>query len=553
MENVKKYLPIEQLKLIMTVLDPCMDDYLYVLDLRDMHYEISHSATDRFRIPSDDFYFTEDVIAQIVYPKDVPTLINDLKEISANRKRVHDLEYRWMDRSGQPVWITCRGRVLADKDGNAEYLIGCINEIGRKQKADNVSGLIVAAGMQDVLETHCCEHGYLIRLDIDNFREINEKLGIEYGDTVLRDTAETIASVIHADQTLYHIVGDEFIILDLASQTAQEAHQLYLNIRQSIDHYVAEHSYTAFFTISAGILDLSMVESNNYSTLIALTEFALNEAKRRGKNTDYLFSHEDYDLFLRRMNLMRDLRQSVNDQFKGFEVHFQPVEDLREHTICSAEALLRFHTESGVVSPAEFIPLLEDSGLIIPVGRRVLNESMAFCHKMRRELPHFRVSVNVSCIQVLKSNLVGDIVSLLAKHELGADGIQVELTESGFFESDASYIKFCQELKALGISLALDDFGTGYSNFHYLYHIDPQVIKIDRSFTLKALSNEYEYNLLHHMVELTHSINSKMCIEGIETKEELEKICTLNPDYIQGYYFGKSYPGSTFLAEYINR
>lgn len=553
MENEKKYLPVEQLRLIMTVLDPCMDDYLYVMDLRDRHYEISHSAIERFRIPSDDFYFTEDILVQNVYHKDLPMLLADLDEIIANKKRTHDLEYRWMDKDGQPVWIICRGRVLVDENGNAEYLIGCINEIGCRQKADNVSGLIVASGMQKFLEEHSQEHGYLFCLDIDNFREINEKLGMEYGDMVLRDTAVIIESVLDAGQMLYHVVGDEFAVLDLTSRTAQDAHKLYLKIRQGIDKYVSDHAYTAFFTISAGILDLSLTDSHDYTTLITLAEFSLNESKSHGKNTDYLFSHEDYEAFLNRMSLMRDLRQAVNDDFKGFELHFQPVEDLHEHTLCSAEALLRFRTEERAVSPAEFIPLLEESGLIIPVGRWILSEAMSFCRKMQNEIPNFKVSVNVSYIQVLKSDLIHDIIERLKQYGLSADSIQIELTESGFFESDTSYIKFCEKLKELGISLALDDFGTGYSNFHYLYHIDPQVIKIDRSFTLKALNHEYEYNLLHHMIELTHSINSKLCIEGIETKEELDKICTLKPDYIQGYYFGKSYPGATFLAEYINR
>lgn len=554
MERNEKFLPVEHLKHIMTMLDPCMDDYLYVLNLKTKHYEISHSAVDRFCIPSDEFYLTDDVLEQQVYHKDLQLIRNDLADIAAKKKHTHDLQYRWMTRDGRPVWINCRGRVLMDENGDADFLIGCINEIGRKQKADNVSGLIVASSMQELLKDRCNNqsNGYLIRLDIDNFREINEKLGMDQGDLVLRDTAATIESTLQSGQTLYHIVADEFVILDLASQTPQDVHKLYCKIRKKIDQYVAENGYTAFFTVSAGIVSLQQAESGDYSTLMKLTEFALNEAKKRGKNTDYSFNPADYDAFLRRKALLHSLRQSVMDGFKGFETHFQPVEDIRENILCGAETLLRFRREEGNVSPAEFIPLLEESGLIIPVGRWVLNEAMFFCKKMRDKIPGFKVSVNISYIQVLKSDLISDIVDLLRQNDLPTDSIQIELTESGFFESDASYIQFCADLKNLGIPLALDDFGTGYSNFHYLYHIDPQIIKIDRSFTLKALQSEYEYNLLHHMVELTHSINSKMCIEGIETREELERICTLNPDYIQGYYFGKSYPGSTFLAEYTN-
>ena len=554
MEETRKYLSVEQVKHIMQVLDPCMDDYLYLMNLKTKHYEISTSAVERFMIPSDDFYLTDEVLSQQVYHKDLALIRSELDDVIQNRTRTHDLEYRWMDREGKPVWINCRGRVLLDEEGNAEYLVGCINEIGRKQKANNVSGLILATGMQEFLQEHCteCFDGFVIRLDIDNFREINENMGMEYGDIILRDTAELIESVLGDKQMLYHIVADEFVILDLASGSEEDVHNLYRSIRDKVDQYIIDRGYDVFFTLSAGIVKIEPSNRADYSTLMSLTEFSLNEAKNRGKNTDYFFDPKDYEHFLSRETLMQRLRHAVNDGFKGFEPHFQPVEDLHEETLYGAETLLRFRTEDGLVPPVEFIPLLEESGLIIPVGRWVLNEALIFCRKMREKVPEFKVSVNVSYIQVMKSDLIRDIKELLKKHDLPAECIQIELTESGFFESDVSYIRFCDDLKKLGIPLALDDFGTGYSNFYYLYHIDPQIIKIDRSFTVKALQNEYEYNLLHHMIELTHSINSKLCVEGIETRAELERISKLNPDYIQGFYFGKSYPGATFLAEYVN-
>ena len=176
MEINEKYLPIEQLRQIMEVLDPCMDDFLFILNMRTGLYEISHSAVARFNIPSDEFFFTSDVLSRQVYYKDLPMLISDLEEVKACKKVKHDLQYRWLDREGQPVWINCRGRVLSGPDGKPDYLIGCINEIGRKQKADNVSGLIVASSLRDFLAQHCDEQrdGFMIRLDIDNFREINE-------------------------------------------------------------------------------------------------------------------------------------------------------------------------------------------------------------------------------------------------------------------------------------------------------------------------------------------------------------------------------------------
>ena len=553
MDSIDKYLPIDKLRLAMNVLDPCMDNYLFILNLETNFYELSRSAVERFRIPSDEFYLIGDALTDLVWHKDLDMVSRDLAEVAAGKKTRHDLQYRWINREGEPVWINCRGRVLVGDDGKPEYLIGCINEIGQRQKADNVSGLIVVSNMQETLDTlYNREHGgYILRIDIDNFREINEKLGMDYGDLVLRETAKCIESVLTENRFLYHITADEYAILDLDSTTAEEAHQFYCRIRKAVDRYVSENGYLAFFTISAGIVPISEMANPDYATLMMLAEFSLNEAKKLGKNTDYLYSSEAFDAFLRRKNLLQDLRQAVVQDFRGFEVHFQPVVDIHHHTLYGAETLLRFSSANfGHVSPVEFIPLLEESGLIIPVGRWILSRAMEFCKKMQEFIPGFKVSVNVSYIQVLKSEIIRDISLLLDGYHLAADSVQIELTESGFFESDQSYIRFCSDLRTLHIPLALDDFGTGYSNFHYLYHINPQVIKIDRSFTLKALTNEYEFNLLRHMIQLTHSINSRMCIEGIETAEELAKISEIDPDYIQGYYFSKPLPIDQFFEKY---
>lgn len=283
-----------------------------------------------------------------------------------------------------------------------------------------------------------------------------------------------------------------------------------------------------------------------------LSEFSLSKAKELGKNTYYVYVKADYHAFLHRRELIHIMRRAVNNDFEGFETYFQPIINIKENRLSGAETLLRFRTEeTGMVSPAEFIPLLEESGLIIPVGKWVLRQAMAACNRIQKIIPSFTVSVNVSYIQVLKSDMLGEIKEAAAAYGLPKGSVIMELTESGFLESDSNFVSFCDGLKDNGIPLALDDFGTGYSNFHYLYNLSPNTIKIDRSFTLKALNNDYEYNLLRHMVEMTHSIDLKLCIEGIETKEELEKIRDISPDYIQGFYFGKPCPLETFLEKHI--
>lgn len=543
----------EQFRNVIQIMNPCMDDYLYILDLKEDIYCISESATERFDIPESKFGQAAEIMKGFVYPADYWTLQEDIALIQQKKKDFHNLQYRWLDKEGKPIWINCRGRVLFDDEGNPEFLIGCINEIGKKQKADNVSGLLGAFNLQSLVGEFAGQRltGYILRIGIDNFKEINENKGMNYGDMILRKTADCIRAVVTDRQKLYRIVSDEFLVVDFEG-TPEEAEAIYHEIRKEIDAFIVNNRYEVFYTVSAGILDLADVTKHDFENLMKLAEFALNEAKARGKNRCYRYEKDEYHRFLRKRELIQIMRQSVNHGFKGFETYYQPIVDIRSNKLSSAETLLRFKSEeTGFVSPMEFIPLLEESGLIIPVGKWVLDQAMEACSKIQKYIPDFRVSVNLSYIQVLKSNVLTEILDSLSKNGLKMGSVLVELTESGFLESDENFLSFCNGLKEYGIPLALDDFGTGYSNFHYLYNLSPNTIKIDRSFTLKALKNDYEYNLLKHMVDMAHSINLNLCIEGIETKEELDKICEIDPDYIQGYYFGKPSPFDVFMKEFV--
>lgn len=549
----EKKVTFEQFRNVIDIIKPCMDDHLYILDMQKDYFCISASAVERFAIPGSEFYHAGEGLKQLTYPDDYQELADDLEQLRRKEKEFHNLQYRWLGKDGNAIWINCRGRILLDDSGEPEYLVGCINEIGKKQKADNVSGLLGEFSLQNELKGGNLEgeKGFVLRIGIDNFKEINENKGMNYGDMILRKTADSIANVVMPGQKLYRIVADEFMVVDFERREA-DARELYQRIRNQINLFIEANGYEVFYTVSAGVIELESIENRSYENLMKLSEFALNEAKDRGKNQCYRYESEDYKRCLYKRELVYIMRQAINKNFEGFETYFQPVVDIKEGWMIGAETLLRFRSEAtGVVSPVEFIPLLEESGLIIPVGKWVLCQAMAAGSKIQELLPDFKISVNLSYIQVLKSNILAEIVEGVEKYKLRAGSFLVELTESGFLESDANFINFCEGLQQHGIPLALDDFGTGYSNFHYLYNLDPNTIKIDRSFTVKALNNEYEYNLLQHMVEMVHSIDLKLCIEGIETSEELDKINKMGPDYIQGYYFGKPCSLSVFLEEYV--
>jgi len=535
------------------LLDPCMDDYLYLYDYKNDYYYISPDAAKRFLLPSNHFTDVFTAFAQFVYPNDLEPLKVDLNETFEGKKPFHNLQYRWITKDGRPVWINCRGFIIRDEDGG-DYLIGCINEIGVSQKADNVSGLLSVTNLQSWLEeyNYILPDGYFLRLGLDDFKEVNEKIGVEYGDFVLKKTADIISSFLLPNQRLYKVVADEYLIVDFSGGNAVDAHTQYSKIRCALDDFVAENYYNAMFTISAGVLECKHIEKCTYSNIMKITEFSLNEAKRQGKNRSYYFQSADYERYLRKKKLTQLLRQSVKDNCVGFEAYLQPLFHCVTNSVYGAEALLRFHTEEfGMVSPGEFIPILEETGLIIPVGRWMLHRSLAIAHDFQQVKPDFKISVNISYIQIMKSNIISEIIYAINTHNMDPANVIIELTESGELESDSRFTKLWSKLKDQGVQLALDDFGTGYSNFHYLNDLKPDIIKIDRSFTMKALQNDYEYNLLALMSGMVHKLNLKVCIEGIEYKEELQKMRQLFPDYCQGYYFGKPMEVEQFRDNFI--
>lgn len=544
---------IEQFKNVIKTLDTSMNDYLFIMDLQNDYYCISQNAAVRFLLPSAEFRNVSENLKLAILPEDYPIVIEDLEQIKAGKKQFHDLQYRWYDQEHRAIWINCRGRVTYDEEGKPEFMIGCINEVGKKQMADNVSGLLGESSLKRALVEHDGRlDGFILRLGIDRFKEINENQGMDYGDMILRKTAESIAAVIRSDQRLYRIVADEFAVVDFSGRGIEEAVRLYDQICQNVRLFIAQNEYEVFYTISAGIMEFNSVVNHTYYNLMKLSEFSLNKAKENGKNKYYVYTRADYHEFMHKRELTRIMRSSINHNFVGFNAFFQPIMDIKHNKLIGAETLMRFSSsEKGTVAPYEFIPLLEESSLIIPVGRWILYRAMEACKEIRKKIKEFRVSVNVSYIQVLRSNVLEDILNGLKKYELPPESLIIELTESGFLEENDNFIQFCDGLKKHGIPLALDDFGTGYSNFHYLGHLTPNTIKIDRSFTLKALKSDYEFGLLSYMADMTHSIDSKFCIEGIETEEELKKISQMGPDYIQGYFFGKPCAYDDFVADYV--
>ena len=563
----------EQMEYIVELFNPCMDDYLYVFDLQKDCYKISKHATERFLLPGDNFDDAAKAHHTFVYSEDQSRLDDEFRRIMSGEIVFHNMHYRWLDRAGKPVWINCRGRVLNDADGKPHFLVGCINEIGQKQKADNVSGLLGESSLSAYVEQFedGLPDGFFLRIGIDDFRDINGDFGMEYGDYILKSTADCIAENIKPSQRLYRILADEFMVVDFSGGDMEAATELYKNIRKSLDTFIEENGYKSVFTISAGAVDTAKT-SGTYENIMKLSEYALNTAKDQGKNRCYIYMQEDYDVFLRKKQITRQLHHAVNHGFEGFETYYQPIVDTKTRRLVGAEALMRFsmpeRCEDGEtkkeavcvgedghdadekvhwerISPVEFIRL------IIPAGKWMLHQAISTCSRWQKYIPNFRININLSYVQVMKSRVLTEILTALRLYGLEPSAVGIELTESGYLDTNTHFQKLWDGLKKNGVLVILDDFGTGYSNLHCLGDLRPNYIKIDRSFTLKALNNQYEHDLMTQIITMTHKLDLTICVEGIETEDEFAKISELDPDYIQGFLFGKPQPAEEFYENLI--
>lgn len=550
----------KQIEDAIRILNPCMNDYLYVFDLKEDYYVISKHATERFILPSDKFYNATKKHEDFVYPEDISMLCKEIKLIKEGKKKFHDMKYRWLDKHNNPIWINCRGSVLFDENAQPHYLVGCINEIGVKPEADNVSGLLGEYVLDRYIKDTCTDNipdGFIIRMSIDNFSTINADFGMSYGDFILKRTAECILESIKPTQKLFKAGSDEFIIVDFNGSSINEAVDIYKQCKKHINNFIENNRYNTIYTLSAGIINTRDItlEEENY---VKLSEFALKTAKDNGRNNYYIYSKTDYDRYKRKLYISKALHNAVNEDFKGFQVFYQPLVAASTYMLTGAEALMRFSIkkegvdECEYISPAEFIPVLEETGLIIPAGRWILEQSAKQCSIWNEHVKDFRVNINVSYIQVMKSDVFSDIMSVIDKYSLQPSCIGIELTESGYLDSITHFNHLWRKLKDNGVYVILDDFGTGYSNLHCLSDLKPNYIKIDRTFTLKALKNKYDYELMTYIIDMAHSLGLKLCIEGVETSDDLRQLRDSGADYIQGYLFGKPYPAVEFEKRYVN-
>src|SRR5574344_1003938 len=547
----------EQLKQVIDLLGECADEYLFIFNLSTDYFTLTSRLYSQFNLPGDSFEHASLVLRNIICTEDIPRFYKEGEKLISGKSVEHSLEYRLIDKNNNIVWLSSRGRVIIDEKRNQRLLIGRISLIGQRMLGDNLTGFVTDLQLVDdyrnAVSTRGKVSGFLMKLDIDNLSNINEQYGMAAGDRILKALAECCRRVVTPEIKVYRSQSDEILFLNLTGKTAEEAKHLYAGIKREISIEEERSGYEIMFTVSSGTVAF-YEDASPLEELLRKLDFTLTQAKRQGKNNNTLFNAAIYNHHLREIDMQNHLRESVKQNFKGFELNYQPVVDAKTKKLLGAEALLRWSSpELGAVVPDEFIPMLEQSGLIIPVGNWVLFTAFTQCARWTKIMPGFRMSVNLSYIQIKRSDILTEVQMALERSGVNPKNITLEITESGYVGGDDSLPQLTQQFSAMGIHIDIDDFGTGYSNLRYLQYLHADTLKLDYTFTNKAVHNEYDRNVIKHITAMAHSIKMTVCMEGVEYANEEKILSELGPDKYQGYFFGRPVNAFDFYDRHLQK
>jgi diguanylate cyclase (GGDEF)-like protein len=375
----------------------------------------------------------------------------------------------------------------------------------------------------------------ILLLDLDRFKGVNDTLGHHIGDELLKEAARRLRASLRETDTLARLGGDEFAIVQAGESNQREAAiALALRVIDNMNEPFEIEGHKLNIGTSIGIA-LAPEDGTDCEELMKKADMALYRAKADGRNGYAFFDPRMTAEVDARHNMENDLRRALA---RGeFELLYQPVIDVKTRKISGAEALLRWrHPSKGVIYPAQFVGLAEETGLILPIGEWVLQQACADAVKWP---DHVKVAVNLSSVQFNRGNLLDVILCILVDTGLSPQRLEIEITESALFENEGSNVAMMHQLKNLGISIALDDFGTGYSSLSYLTMFPFDKIKVDKTFTLNMTRNPASAAIIAAVLSLGRSLGIATTAEGVETQQEMRSLCASGVNFVQGYLFGR--------------
>ena len=537
--QIDKYLEL------LNVISQSTDEYPFLFDIASDIIYFPCNINEHFDICNNEAKTsTFKELLEIVHPGDKAIAENYIKNVLSFSSQAKDINCRWINKKGETVWINFCGKTVNDDNNKPFVMIGTVSQDALKFLYSPLTGLFNKTKQRNDFQNNIApDFKSFMLINIDGTTNINIKHGRRYGDDVLCVLAKILESKFPI-KTVYHMELDKFALL-LDTDSHREIENIFNDIQSSIDNA---------FTISAAVIPYGNTGFITKDNIYDYARQVLKENKENGIGILSFMSDEYVKNKLFAIELAEELEKSVQNNFEGFFLCYQPQINAADYSVCSAEALLRYNSPSkGIVPPNEFIPILESTGLIHKVGIWVLETALKQCKNWRSFKENFRISVNFSPLQFSNPLLANLVIDTL--NDTGVDGsaLTIEITESVQIENTDAFNEIFALFKNEDIQISIDDFGTGYSNLNYLEKIHADEIKIDRIFIQNIDLNSYNYRIITNIIDFAKTNSLSVCLEGVEKVEELAVLESLKPDILQGYLFNKPLVADEFERNYFTK
>lgn len=532
------------------------EDFIYICNMKTGVFRYSPAQVKIFNLPGEVIDNPLPFWKEIVHPEDWERFYKSNMEIGENKMDYHSVEFRAKNCDGEYIWLKCRGQLMRDEFGEPNLFAGIMTQLDRQNKIDPLTHLYnrqeFAKAFDTKIKDPAIDNLGMMVVDIDDFKNINGIYDRAFGDFIIKTVAQLIQSILAGNMSIYKLDSDQMGIL-IENTTEKEIAVLYNKIQRQLLHEQLLKRYKCPIQISSGAA-IYPKDGLTYTELNKYADYSLQHAKDNGKNKLVFFSNYILENKMRSLEILKYIRESVSDNYKGFELNYQPQVEVSSKEIKGVEALLRWQCpELGKVSPVEFIPILEESGLIIPVGLWVMKKAIEACSKWYKYDPDFSVSINVSALQMLNSNFVDDVEVILKEVSLPTQNIVLELTESYMVRNMALLRTIFDQLRELGFKIAMDDFGTGYASLEILKTVPADIVKIDQTFVRDIQISKFDKTFIRFIAQICHDVDIEVLLEGIETMEEFDVVEPMELDYIQGFLFGKPQSEDEITKKLINK
>ena len=527
--------------------------FFFASNIKEDRARWSKGAVEYFGLGSEILCPADAQWAKRIHPDDFPVYLEDFEKMANHVSAYHDCEYRMLNADGEYVWVNCKGYMTYDNEGQMDFFAGFVTNLGVRNKIDPVTEMWTIQEFRRDVENRLYKNqkGAAVLIGLSNFKRVNDEYGYSYGDKVLYCIAHKIldGGVSHA--RLYRMDGSDFALL-IDNGTREDVIKEIERIEQVFeDLYIEQKLVHVDFKAGAVLFPQ---DGKYIDQLMSNMTIALENAKNSGVTDVVFFTEEMYLEKTRILRLKDAIRECVNDSCKDFHIVMQPIMDAHSGECQSCEVLLRWNSEDFPgTGPMEFVPILESTGLIIPVGKWVIEEGLRYLKKWDQSGTRLleKIHVNLSYLQLQDEFLADFTAERLREYGIEPERLVLELTESCRIGRIDDLLHSLQKFRDYGISIALDDFGTGYSSLAVLKDIPADIVKIDHTMIKSVLGTEKEKRFIELIISFCNDVGITVCAEGVENAAIMNIVKEAGATLLQGYHFDRPLSADEFYNKYV--